>query len=82
MKAKTISISAKCSDLFHASVLDENGAELFSCDGYVPSSPVTALIGNHADGVNNHEKDLSNFCLHYNPGYFGRGTIYFRPGLR
>ena len=36
MLAKTISICAKCSDMFGASVLDSDGNVLFDYDGYVP----------------------------------------------
>lgn len=36
MKAKTINMCAKCSDMFGASVLDKDGKELFDYDGYVP----------------------------------------------
>ena len=36
MKAKTISISAKCSDLFYANILDEKGNSIKEYDGYVP----------------------------------------------
>jgi hypothetical protein len=34
--AKTILISAKCSDMFMASLLDAEGNELISNNGYVP----------------------------------------------
>jgi hypothetical protein len=38
MKAKgTISICAKCSDMFGAVVYDENHKEILDYDGYVPS---------------------------------------------
>jgi hypothetical protein len=37
MKAKTIQISAKCSDLFNAALLDASGHLLGEYDGYVPS---------------------------------------------
>ena len=36
MKAKTVSISAKCSDLFGATFYDENGTTIKEYDGYVP----------------------------------------------
>jgi hypothetical protein len=36
MPAKTMSISAKCSDCFGAVVMDEEGKEMFSYNGYVP----------------------------------------------
>lgn len=36
MKAKTISISAKCSDLCSATLLDKDGTVLHEADGYVP----------------------------------------------
>lgn len=35
-KIKTLSISAKCSDCCVAALIDENGAEVFENDGYVP----------------------------------------------
>lgn len=37
MKPKTIKISAKCSDLFSATIVDENGSVIKEYDGYVPS---------------------------------------------
>ncbi len=36
MTAKTISISAKCSDCFSAVVLDKDNKTLFEYNGYVP----------------------------------------------
>lgn len=32
-----ISFSAKCSDLFHGSIYDDEGNELIGLDGYVPN---------------------------------------------
>lgn len=37
MKAKTISISGKCSDMFSMGVYDANGCEIYDHEGYVPS---------------------------------------------
>jgi hypothetical protein len=36
MTAKTISICAKCSDMFSATVKDAEGNDLFDYNGYVP----------------------------------------------
>ena len=36
MKAKSMSISAKCSDMFGGTIKDEEGNDLFEYDGYVP----------------------------------------------
>lgn len=37
VQAKTISISAKCSDCCTVTLLDQDGTEIFENDGYVPS---------------------------------------------
>ncbi len=36
VEAKTVSISAKCSDCCATALLDKDGTEIFECDGYVP----------------------------------------------